>query len=86
MAQPSKKLYGPPLATAKEAAEAGRMGHNLRCNRCGGYGAQWVEGARPGWGALALCHPESEAYFKMLARHAKELAAYTKVNFEQDRT
>ena len=38
--------YGPPLPTADEAAAAGRMGHNLRCSRCGGYGSQWISGAR----------------------------------------
>jgi len=76
--------FGPALPTTEEAREAGRNGWNLRCNRCGGYGAQWIPGARRGWGALALCHPEAEEYFQMMRRHDNELSFYTTVNFEQD--
>lgn len=77
--------YGPPLPTAEEAARAGRMGWNLRCNYCGGYGASWIRGMRPGWGALALCHPHGAELNQMRNRHQSELAALTSVYFEQDR-
>ena len=80
-----QERYGPPLPTADEAAAAGRRGHNIRCNRCGGYGAQWISGARKGWGALALCHPHASAYQDMTRRHAEELARFTIINFEQER-
>ena len=77
--------FGPPLPTAEEAAAAGRMGWNLRCNSCGGYGATWIPGMRPGWGALALCHPHEKELYAMQRRHADELATLTTINFEQDR-
>lgn len=77
--------FGPPLPTAEEAANAGRMGWNLRCNSCGGYGATWIPGMRPGWGALALCHPDKKALEQMQRRHADELATLATINFEQER-
>lgn len=77
--------YGPPLPSPEEAAAARRMGWNLRCNSCGGYGATWVPGMRPGWGSLALCHPHAGELATMQRRHADELAALTTVRFEQDR-
>lgn len=79
-------LYGPPLPTAEKAADAGRMGWNLRCNRCGGYGATWIPGMRPGWGALALCFPHRDALVREENRHARAMTALTEVNFEQDRS
>lgn len=78
------RLYGPPLPTAEEAAAAGRMGHNLRCNRCGGYGASWIPGMRPGWGALALCYPHKGELVAEENRHAREMRKLTAVKFEQD--
>lgn len=77
--------YGPPLPTAEEAADAHRIGWNLRCNNCGGYGATWIPKMRPGWGSLALCHPDRTALESMQRRHADELATLTTVHFEQDR-
>jgi len=77
--------FGPPLPTAEEAATTGRIGWNLRCNNCGGYGATWIPGMRPGWGALALCNPDAKALQAMQLRHSAELKALTVVNFEQDR-
>lgn len=77
------RLYGPPLPTEAEAREAGRMGHNLRCNRCGGYGATWIAKMRPGWGSLALCYPHKRELEAVQRRHADELAEVTKINFEQ---
>jgi hypothetical protein len=77
--------FGPPLPTAEEAAAAHRMGWNLRCNNCGGYGATWIPGMRPGWGALALCYPHKAELEATQRRHAQELAVLTAINFEQDR-
>lgn len=82
---PARDPFGPPLPSAEEAANAGRMGWNLRCNSCGGYGATWIPEMRPGWGALALCHPHEKELYAMQRRHADELRALTAVNFEQDR-
>lgn len=82
---PARDPFGPPLPSAEEAATAGRMGWNLRCNNCGGYGAAWIPQMRPGWGALALCHPHEKELYAMQRRHADELRALTAVNFEQDR-
>lgn len=84
-ASPTRDPYGPPLPTAAEAADAHRMGWNLRCNLCGGYGATWIHGMRPGWGALALCYPHKSELEALQRHHADELAALTKINFEQDR-
>lgn len=75
--------FGAPKDTPEEARDARLMGWNLRCNSCGKYGAQWVPKMRPGWGDLALCHPEAKHLAAMQARHRWELAAHTTVNFEQ---
>lgn len=85
MSTETTDAFGPPLPTPGEAAEAGRMGWNLRCNRCGGYGATWLVGARPNWGSLALCHPHAKEYGAMVLRHAGEMELFTNVKFEQDR-
>jgi hypothetical protein len=82
---PTREPFGPPLPTAEEAATAGRIGWNLRCNNCGGYGATWIPKMRPGWGSLALCYPDKKALEAMQRRHAAELKTLTAVNFEQDR-
>lgn len=82
---PTRDPFGPPLPTAEEAAAAHRMGWNLRCNNCGGYGATWIPGMRPGWGSLALCYPHERELEAMQRRHADELRALTAVRFEQDR-
>jgi hypothetical protein len=81
----AREPFGSPLPTAEDAASAGRMGWNLRCNSCGGYGATWIPKMRPGWGSLALCHPHRRELEQMQRRHAQELATLTTVNFEQDR-
>ena len=85
MRQTREEMHGPPLPTPEEAAAAGRMGHNLRCNKCGGYGAVWIPKARPGWGSLALYFPEAEEYDAMVRRHEDEMRQFTDVKFEQDR-
>jgi hypothetical protein len=65
--------------TKDEAREQGLIGWNLRCNKCGDYGARWHQKERPGWGALALCDSCS-----LVLRKAHEaLAEARKVNFEQ---
>lgn len=79
------RAFGPPQPTAEEAAEAGLIGWNLRCNRCGGYGAQWIPEMRPGWGALALCNPHAAELSAAEHRHADEMRELTAVRFEQDR-
>jgi hypothetical protein len=77
--------FGAPLPTAEEAAEAGRMGWNLRCNHCGLYGAAWIPKMRPGWGSLALCYPHKAELEATQRRHAEELRALTAVRYEQPR-
>lgn len=85
MTTTTRDPYGPPKPTPEAAADAGLIGWNLRCNRCGGYGATWVLNMRPGWGDLALCYPHEKELYAVQRRHANELAAVTAVNFEQDR-
>lgn len=75
--------FGPPKATPEEAAAAHIIGWNIRCNRCGLYGATWVPAQRSGWGSLALCYPHEEELMTVKQRHADELKAVTAVNFEQ---
>ena len=58
-------------------------GANLRCNRCGTYGATWVAGERPGWGSLALCPPHERALAQEYQRHQAALDQLRTVNFEQ---
>jgi hypothetical protein len=73
---------GNPLGTPEEAARAHRFGWNLRCNRCGLYGAMWHAGERPGWGDLALCDPHAEELEVEHRRHRDALQVLRAVNFE----
>lgn len=74
--------------TAGLAWEVGRCtGWNLRCNRCGTYGARWLAEERPGWGSLAVCPQHKDELTEEHRRHDAALAVLRKVNFEQtDRT
>jgi hypothetical protein len=74
---------GPPHPLPELAAAAGLSGWNLRCNRCGRWGADWVDGQRPGWGALALCDPHAVELADELRRHERALAELRRVVFEQ---
>lgn len=79
-----------PFATVEEA-KTGRPnggpcpGWNLRCNRCGLYGALWYSGERPGWGSLALCDPHADELYAEHQRHREALAELRAVNYEQER-
>jgi hypothetical protein len=70
--------------TLQEARRAVRAGWNLRCNRCGSYGASWCPGARPGWGALALCPLDLLELEAEHRRHQEALHRLQAVNYEQD--
>lgn len=72
-----------PHATPEEAAAAHLMGWNLRCNRCGLYGATWLPGMRPRWGSLALCGPHRRELEAEQTRHSQAMAELTAVHFEQ---
>lgn len=74
-----------PFATAEEARAAAVLGWNLRCNRCGQYGATWIPKMRPGWGSLALCRPHAVELDAEQNRHGHAMRALVAVNFEQDR-
>ena len=69
---------GAPLSI-EEALDFGVQGWNLRCNRCGSYGALWHAGERPGWGDLALCVTHS----KELTQLKNALNELRQVKFEQ---
>jgi hypothetical protein len=69
--------------TPDEARWLGLQGWNLRCNRCGLYGATWVPNQRPGWGALALCQPHAYELREEVERHDKAMRALREVRFEQ---
>jgi hypothetical protein len=73
----------PPRETRREAALAGIRGWNLRCNRCGLWGALWYADQRPGWGALALCGPHAAELRQELQRHLLVLRVLREVRFEQ---
>lgn len=72
------------MITKGEAKKRSIQGWNIRCNLCGNYGASWIYGARPGWGALALCPEHEKEYKEMIERHKKEIRKFTNANFEQD--
>jgi hypothetical protein len=74
---------GVPLSTKDQAREAQRFGWNLRCNRCGGWGASWFDGHRPGWGSLALCDPHADELDAEMRRHKSALVELRDVRFEQ---
>jgi hypothetical protein len=70
--------------TEEDARAACVMGHNLRCNACGSWGADWTEQyERPGWGCLALCPEDMRALNDEHARHAAALQELRRVRFEQ---
>ena len=69
--------------TLDEARSVPVPGWNLRCNRCGSYGAEWLVGERPGYGSLALCPVHARELRDLKARHASELAEARRVLFEQ---
>jgi hypothetical protein len=72
------------FVTSDLAWDVGRRhGHNLRCNRCGTFGAIWISEQRPGWGSLALCPPHEQELAAEHKRHQAALARLRKVNFEQ---
>ena len=76
---------GTDLIMDKEEAKAMAVrGWNLRCNVCGSYGAEWIHGERPGWGALALCPKHKAELIAEKNRHAKEMNRLRSINFEQD--
>lgn len=76
-----------PGFTEGEARTAGLPGWNIRCNRCGTFGATWTDNAvrteRPGWGALALCPPHKRELEEEHERHAAALRRLREVNYEQ---
>lgn len=72
-----------PRPSPEEAQGAGLIGWNLRCNRCGGYGASWRTGARAGWGPLALCGPHQRELSAEDARHHAALKTLRATCFEQ---
>ena len=66
-----------------EAREKYVLGWNIRCNLCGTYGAEWIRGERPGWGALALCPAHKAELLRERYRHGKEMKRLRTINFEQ---
>jgi hypothetical protein len=72
------------IVTREEARERCYQGWNLRCNRCGTYGASWLAGERPGWGALALCPLHEAELVKEHQRHRLALRSLRAVNYEQE--
>ena len=72
------------MLTKKEARERCLLGWNLRCNLCGSYGALWINEARPGWGALALCPEHKQEWHDEQIRHSKEVSRLRTINFEQE--
>lgn len=83
MTVPSQLLDTEPHPTREAAREAGVLGWNLRCNRCGWWGAYWFQGMRPRWGCLALCGPDAAALREEIRRHKRAMATLAKVDFEQ---
>lgn len=79
----TKRAGGEPLPTTGEARNAGRLGWNIRCNRCGLWGARWHEGHRPGWGSLALCDPHADELEAEIDRHHRAMMQLRAVRFEQ---
>lgn len=74
--------------TTELAAAIPVPGHNLRCNRCGSFGASWTDDAhaRPGWGRLALCGDDMLEWCEESRRHNEVLRSFRagyRVNFEQ---
>jgi len=71
------------FATADDAKAVPVSGWNLRCNRCGSFGANWIPNEQPGWRALALCPDDASELTEEHQRHIEALLALRAVNFEQ---
>lgn len=84
--QPEPTQQQDAFETPDAAREAGRAGWNIRCNRCGSYGARWRPDERPGWhfGNLALCDPHADELGAEYARHQAALAVLREVRYEQE--
>ena len=76
MTQPKARVHahGTPFCEAP----------NIRCNRCGKYGANWYHDERPGWGCLALCPEHAHELDDEYKRHYEALKPLRAVNFEQE--
>lgn len=68
----------------EEAKRQCVLGWNIRCNKCGSYGAVWIKSGRPGWGSLALCPIHEQLYLAEMKRHSEELLWLAKIEFEQE--
>lgn len=82
----TERAGGYALGSPGAAREAGRAGWNIRCNHCGGYGARWMPGERPGWhfGNLALCDLHADELEAEYRRHGAALAVLREVRYEQE--
>lgn len=75
-----------PPYTREQARALNLPAWNVRCNRCGSYGAIWVPNERPHWhwGNLALCPPHRHELAAEHTRHKLALADLRRVNYEQE--
>jgi len=80
---PLTKLTLGPLGR-DEALALGLSGWDLRCNRCGSYGAEWLPRERPGWGSLAACPTHAAEIREEHERHDSTMRELRKINFHQD--
>jgi hypothetical protein len=84
---PSPRLFGEsPHSTSEAAKKAGVHGWNLRCQRCGQWGAGWYyyRPECPEWGDLALCGPHASALHNELRRHKDAVRDMIRENFRQE--
>lgn len=69
-----------PVLDRDEARELSLTGWDIRCNRCGTYGARWV----PEEINLALCVRHEQELVGEYARHQRALAELRAHRYEQE--
>jgi hypothetical protein len=72
--------------TIEEAKAIPLPGWNLRCNRCGSFGATHEDGdgKRRGYGHFVFCPSCMKEYVAMQERHRLEAEVWQTIHFEQD--
>ncbi len=80
--------WGEPIDRERARRLAGLPGHgitgwNIRCNKCGSYGAEWRFGLLPGYGAF--CPTHTAQWNEEMRRHTAAKRDLMEVKFEQDR-
>lgn len=69
--------------TLEEALDFGLLGWNLRCGRCGSFGAEWIQQVGRMGNTMAFCPPHRDEIRAEQRRHTEAMHALTAERFRQ---